>query len=306
MPGLLPRPRGPLPVCHQLDLALVPPVRPGHGRVPDPAGRLKPGILALCCLHRRRSRGSVHLAPRPPLHRSAARASAVGNARRCPLRAQHTGDASLPWPGPSPSRCRRPPRGRYCRCWCASILGLGPGDVHGVILGMMGIGGVTSGMLLPFVRGRMNHSNATVVGMHPVLLLRHHTARAVAPLATCGFRYAAVRRRLDLGLRNDPGGRATGLPALGTRPRTIDLPVGTERRAHRRLVRFGVSLATTLDCRVRCWLLPPSAHCSSSLCATVRSTWKWRGRRRRSRSRSGCRRRRQRNSCRCSAAPAAA
>ena len=70
--------------------------------------------------------------------------------------------SSLPWPGPSPSRCRRPPRGRYCRCWCASIWAWVPG-MYGVILGMMGIGGVTSGMLLPFVRGRITR-NATVVG----------------------------------------------------------------------------------------------------------------------------------------------
>ena len=41
-------------------------------------------------------------------------------------------------------------------------LGLGPG-MYGVILGMMGIGGVTSGMLLPLVRGRLTR-NTTVVG----------------------------------------------------------------------------------------------------------------------------------------------
>src|SRR3954471_12086632 len=41
-------------------------------------------------------------------------------------------------------------------------LGLGPG-MYGVILGMMGIGGVTSGMLLPIVRGRLSRG-ATVVG----------------------------------------------------------------------------------------------------------------------------------------------
>ncbi len=39
---------------------------------------------------------------------------------------------------------------------------LGPG-MYGVILGMMGIGGVTSGMLLPIVRGRLSRG-ATVVG----------------------------------------------------------------------------------------------------------------------------------------------
>jgi MFS family permease len=41
-------------------------------------------------------------------------------------------------------------------------LDLGPG-MYGVILGMMGIGGVTSGMLLPFVRGKLSRG-ATVVG----------------------------------------------------------------------------------------------------------------------------------------------
>jgi MFS family permease len=41
-------------------------------------------------------------------------------------------------------------------------LDLGPG-MYGVILGMMGIGGVTSGMLLPIVRGKLSRG-ATVVG----------------------------------------------------------------------------------------------------------------------------------------------
>src|ERR1700749_2646886 len=41
-------------------------------------------------------------------------------------------------------------------------LGLGPG-MYGVILGMMGIGGVSSGMLLPLVRGRISR-NTTVMG----------------------------------------------------------------------------------------------------------------------------------------------
>jgi len=41
-------------------------------------------------------------------------------------------------------------------------LGLGAG-MYGLILGMMGIGGVTSGMLLPMVRGRLSRG-ATVVG----------------------------------------------------------------------------------------------------------------------------------------------
>ena len=98
---------------------------------------------------------AVHLAPRPPLHRPAARAPAVGDARRHALRAQHAGGAVRH--GAHASPIRFPPRrpGRCCRCWCAQHLGLGPG-MYGVILGMMGIGGVTSGMLLPLVRGRMS------------------------------------------------------------------------------------------------------------------------------------------------------
>src|SRR3978361_1102878 len=40
-------------------------------------------------------------------------------------------------------------------------LGLGPG-MYGVILGMMGIGGVTSGMLLPLVRGKLSRGSPVV------------------------------------------------------------------------------------------------------------------------------------------------
>jgi MFS family permease len=41
-------------------------------------------------------------------------------------------------------------------------LGLGPG-MYGVILGMMGIGGVTSGMLLPLARGRIDRGTTVIV-----------------------------------------------------------------------------------------------------------------------------------------------
>ena len=53
-------------------------------------------------------------------------------------------------------------------------LGLGPG-MYGVILGMMGIGGVTSGMLLPLVRG---HDQPRGDGgrLHAVLVRRHRAA----------------------------------------------------------------------------------------------------------------------------------
>jgi MFS family permease len=40
-------------------------------------------------------------------------------------------------------------------------LGLGPG-MYGLILGMMGIGGVTSGMLLPFVRARLSRGTTVI------------------------------------------------------------------------------------------------------------------------------------------------
>ena len=57
-------------------------VGPALGRLPDPAGRFQPGLLAVCGLDRGGSSGAVHLAPWPPLHRSAAGAPAVRHARR--------------------------------------------------------------------------------------------------------------------------------------------------------------------------------------------------------------------------------
>jgi len=66
-------------------------------------------------------------------------------------------------------------------------LGLGPG-MYGVILGMMGIGGVTSGMLLPLVRGRIDRGT-TVIGCTlfscagiALLGVAHHWA-----VAACGM-----------------------------------------------------------------------------------------------------------------------
>ena len=41
-------------------------------------------------------------------------------------------------------------------------LGLGPG-MYGVILGCMGIGGVTSGMLLPNLRRHLSRGNTVVI-----------------------------------------------------------------------------------------------------------------------------------------------
>jgi MFS family permease len=67
-------------------------------------------------------------------------------------------------------------------------LGLGPG-MYGVILGMMGIGGVTSGMLLPLVRGRLDRGTTVVVctlfsctGILLLGLSRHWLPAALAML----------------------------------------------------------------------------------------------------------------------------
>ncbi len=121
-------------------------------------------------------------------------------------------------------------------------LGLGPG-MYGVILGMMGIGGVTSGMLLPVVRGYTGRGT-TVVGCTPVLLRRHCPARRDASLAAGGARHAAFRRRLDLGLCHHPGGCPACLPALGAGARAVDLSVGAERGADRGVVRLGFARRT--------------------------------------------------------------
>ena len=118
-------------------------------------------------------------------------------------------------------------------------LGLGPG-MYGVILGMMGIGGVTSGMLLPLVRGRFSRGT-TGDRLHAVLLRRHRIAGRDASLAAGRLRHAAVRHGLDLGLRHHPGRRAAGLPAMGACSGAVDLPVGAEWRADRRVVRVGLA-----------------------------------------------------------------
>ena len=85
-------------------------------------------------------------------------------------------------------------------------LGLGPG-MYGVILGMMGIGGVTSGMLLPMVRGRFDRGT-TVIGCTLFSCAGIALLGVDASLAAGRVRHAAVRRRLDLGLRHHPGGGA--------------------------------------------------------------------------------------------------
>ena len=67
-------------------------------------------------------------------------------------------------------------------------LGLGPG-MYGVILGMMGIGGVTSGMLLPMARGRIGRGTTVVLcslsscaGMTLVGLAPHWTLASLGML----------------------------------------------------------------------------------------------------------------------------
>ena len=135
--------------------------RAGDRRLPDPAGRLQPGVLAVCGVDPGGDQRAVRLAAGAPLHRPAARAFRVRHAGRHALRPQHPAiqaamvrtacysiPASAPW-ALLPLYVRRD-------------LDLGPG-MYGVILGMMGIGGVTSGMLLPMVRGKLSRG-ATVVG----------------------------------------------------------------------------------------------------------------------------------------------
>lgn len=67
-------------------------------------------------------------------------------------------------------------------------LALGPG-MYGVILGMMGIGGVTSGMLLPMVRGRLSRGGTVALctllscaGMAVVSMSHHWTTASLGML----------------------------------------------------------------------------------------------------------------------------
>ena len=116
---------------------------------------------------------------------------------------------------------------------------LGPG-MYGVILGMMGIGGVTSGMLLPIVRGKVSRGG-TVVGCTTLSCARNGRGRRVKPLDSGGVGYAAVRARVDLRVCHDPGGGATGLSTMGSRPRPIDLSTRAKRSADPRISRVGLA-----------------------------------------------------------------
>ncbi len=76
-------------------------------------------------------------------------------------------------------------------------LHLGAG-MYGVILGMMGVGGVTSGMLLPLVRGRISR-NATVVGCSlfscagiALLGIAHHWALAAFGMLLFGIGWTSA------------------------------------------------------------------------------------------------------------------
>ena len=150
---------------------------------------------------------AVRLAPRPhgsPACRASTCVAPCGPAcASCATRRR----CSTPWCGRSPTRSPPPRPGRCCRCWCASNCTWAPG-MYGVILGMMGIGGVTSGMLLPLVRGRLQPRHH-VVGCIAVLLRRRRRASACRSHWTAGgVGHAAVRPGLDVGLRHDPGGGA--------------------------------------------------------------------------------------------------
>ncbi len=89
-----------------------------------------------------------------------------------------------------------PPHGRCCRWLCASncISGL----MHGLILGLMGVGGVSSGMLLPRLRGRFSHSTSVLgaslcscVGV-AVLGLSRHWLPASAGMLLFGLGWVAA------------------------------------------------------------------------------------------------------------------
>jgi MFS family permease len=86
-------------------------------------------------------------------------------------------------------------------------LGLGPG-MYGVILGMMGIGGVTSGMLLPLIRGRIDRGT-TVIGCTlfscagiALLALSHHWLPAAFGMLLFGVgwtsAYASIQAAAQL------------------------------------------------------------------------------------------------------------
>ncbi len=76
-------------------------------------------------------------------------------------------------------------------------LGLGPG-MYGLILGMMGIGGVTSGMLLPFVRSKLSRGGTVIgctllscVGM-AILGVSHHWIPASVGMLLFGLGWTSA------------------------------------------------------------------------------------------------------------------
>ena len=210
-------------------------------------------------VHRRGDRRAVHLAPRPPVHRPAARASAVRDARRRAVRAQYAGDpgamvrtiafsvpAAAPW--------------ALLPLLVREELGLGPG-MYGVILGMMGIGGVTSGMLLPLVRGRLSRG-ATVVALHAVLLRRHRAARRCRTtgcpprsgmlLFGVGWTSAYATIQAAAQLVCPPWVRARSLAIY---------QLAQNGALTARLVRLGLAGRRDRPAADTCWSPPPSASC---------------------------------------------
>jgi hypothetical protein len=94
-------------------------------------------------------------------------------------------------------------------------LGLGPG-MFGLILGLMGAGGVISGLVMPRLAPLMARGTM-VFAAHARLLRRYGDARPGPPLGRGGGRDGAVRHRLGGRLCHDPGHSAARLPALGAR-----------------------------------------------------------------------------------------
>ena len=146
----------------------------------DPAGRLQPGVLAVCGVDPRGDRRAAQLASR------AAASPACRASISCPRCAPACASS------PTRRRCSAAMVRTFAYAIPASApwallplvvreqLGLGAG-MYGVILGMMGVGGVTSGMLLPNVRGTAV-TQRDRVRLQPVLLRRHGDARPVASL----------------------------------------------------------------------------------------------------------------------------
>ncbi len=138
-------------------------------------------------------------------------------------------------------------------------LGLGPG-MYGVILGMMGIGGVTSGMLLPLVRGRISRGT-TVIGCSlfscagiALLGATHHWLPAAFGMLLFGVgwtsAYATIQAAAQLVCPPWVRARALSIYQLA---QNGALTAG--------IVRLGLRSASMSGSRTRCWWPPASASC---------------------------------------------